>query len=276
MTTHGDARRRRLGAQRPQGVDDDGPHRHVGDLRRADESGRAQASGLTYFLVDMQAPGVDVRPLRQISGEAEFNEVIFDGARVPDSMRVGDARRRLARHDRHPDERAGPQRRLGQAAAGSRGHRLRDAAVEGAWPLGSGRERPTNPTLDRGRSDTAHRAPLGFPPNESGDPGPEGSILKLAVGLLPQRVYGLCLELMGPAGQLISDYDFVQPTRTGEDRMGDGSEDIDIVKAFVNVCSTTIGGGTTEMQKNAIGERILGLPGEPRNDRDIPWNQVPR
>lgn len=109
-----------------------------------------------------------------------------------------------------------------------------------------------------------------------GEPGPEGSILKLAVGLLPQRIFEFCLELMGPEGQLISGYDFVQPTRTGEDRMGDGSEDIDLVKAFINARSTTIGGGTTEVQKNTIAERMLGLPRELRPDRDRPWNEVPR
>ena len=68
-------------------------------------------AGLTAFVVDMQAPGVEVRPLRQITGEAEFNEVYFTDTRIPDSERLGAARRRLAGVADHADERAGVDRR---------------------------------------------------------------------------------------------------------------------------------------------------------------------
>ncbi|MDZ7791695.1 MAG: acyl-CoA dehydrogenase family protein [Xanthomonadales bacterium] len=231
--------------------------------------------GLTYFLLDMNAPGVEVRPLRQISGEAEFNEVLFHDVRVPDAMRLG------ARGDGWRvtigtlmNERS----HNGDSAKGARGHGNIGYAMR-LWSEFGDDDPARRDELMRlwTESEVIRLTALRADANrKSGTPGPEGSVLKLAVGLLPQRIFEFAIELMGPYGQLIGDYDFVQPTRTGEDRMGDGSEDIDIVKAFINARSTTIGGGTTEVQKNTIGERILGLPGEPRPDRGKPWNEVVR
>jgi alkylation response protein AidB-like acyl-CoA dehydrogenase len=101
----------------------------------------------------------------------------------------------------------------------------------------------------------------------SGTPGPEGSILKLATGQLPQRVYEFCSDLQGAGGLLISDYEMDQPDEMGVGNMGDGSEDLDLTKALLNSRSATIGGGTTEIQRNTIGERVLGLPKEPSAGR---------
>lgn len=107
---------------------------------------------------------------------------------------------------------------------------------------------------------------------QSGKPGPEGSVLKLAAGILPQRVFELCTDLLGPRGMLIDDYEMRQPDVMAQSNMGDGRDEIDIVKALLSSRSATIGGGTTEIQKNTIAERMLGLPAEPRLDRDLPWS----
>ena len=89
--------------------------------------------GMTYFVVDMEAPGVEVRPLYQITGEAEFNEVYFTDVRIPDAERLGDVGRRLARRAHHADERAGRHRRR-HPGQGRRLHRRGREGVEGAGP----------------------------------------------------------------------------------------------------------------------------------------------
>jgi hypothetical protein len=89
---------------------------------------------------------------------------------------------------------------------------------------------------------------------------------------LPQRVFELCTDLLGPRGMLIDDYEMRQPDVMAESNMGDGRGDIDLVKALLSSRSATIGGGTTEIQKNTIAERVLGLPAEARTDRDAPWS----
>ena len=109
---------------------------------------------------------------------------------------------------------------------------------------------------------------------QAGDPGPEGAILKLMVGTFQQRLYTFALHLLGPEGMLIGDYEMRRPEVQGEVFNGDGP--VDLAKAFLTVRGTTIGGGTTDIGRNILGERVLGLPAEPRTDKDLPWSQVPR
>ena len=108
---------------------------------------------------------------------------------------------------------------------------------------------------------------------QAGVPGPEGAILKIAVGEFQQRLFTLIVHLLGAEGMLISDYEMRRPTFIGEGTLG---ADADLQKAFLAVRGTTIGGGTTDIGRNILGERVLGLPGEPRVDKDLPWSQVPR
>jgi alkylation response protein AidB-like acyl-CoA dehydrogenase len=108
---------------------------------------------------------------------------------------------------------------------------------------------------------------------DQGEPGPEGAILKLMIGTYQQRLYTFALHLLGPDGMLISDYEMRRPSVQGEAFADDG---FDLQKAFLTVRGTTIGGGTTDIGRNILGERVLGLPAEPRTDKDLPWSQVPR
>jgi alkylation response protein AidB-like acyl-CoA dehydrogenase len=105
---------------------------------------------------------------------------------------------------------------------------------------------------------------------KAGTPGPEGSVAKLAFAEENQRTSELCVDLMGAEGMLYgSTYPQVRPS---ESAMSGG----DMRKAFIRMRANSIEGGTSEVMRNIIGERVLGLPGEPRNDKDVPWKDVPR
>ncbi|MEC7456775.1 MAG: acyl-CoA dehydrogenase family protein, partial [Actinomycetota bacterium] len=100
-----------------------------------------------------------------------------------------------------------------------------------------------------------------------GSPGPEGSIGKMAGAEHNKRVYEFCMDLLGPQGLLYDDY------ASG----GEGSGLVSISRvAFLRSRANTIEGGTAEIMRNILGERVLGLPGDVRVDRDRPWKDVPR
>jgi alkylation response protein AidB-like acyl-CoA dehydrogenase len=219
--------------------------------------------GLTCFMVDLQAPGVTVRPIRQITGEAEFNEVLFDDVYVPDDYRIGPVDggwqvtvSTLMNERTHNGEIAKKPRGDGPIAHAMRLWRthpspdplLRDRLVRD-WITAEAIR------LTALRSEQHRRA---------GTVGAEGSVLKLVIGEFTQEVMDLCVDLEGLDGALIEDYEMRQPDTMAESTMGDGHGVIDIAKAFLNARSSTIGGGTTEMQRNAIAERLLGLPRDAR------------
>jgi alkylation response protein AidB-like acyl-CoA dehydrogenase len=227
--------------------------------------------GLTYFICDMHAPGVDVRPLRQMSGEAEFNEVFLSDVRIPDTFRVGPPGEgwrvvigTLMTERAHNGENVRRPRGFGPIA-----HAVRLWKEVGGDGDGDPVQRDR---LARVWSEAEVLRLTAWRAEQSSNPGPEGSVLKLAAGVLPQRVFELCTDLLGPRGMLIDDYEMRQPDVMAESNMGDGSGEIDLVKALLSSRSATIGGGTTEIQKNTIAERVLGLPAEPRTDRDVPWS----
>jgi alkylation response protein AidB-like acyl-CoA dehydrogenase len=240
-------------------------------LTRSDPEAQKH-KGLTYFFVDMQSPGIEVRPLRQLTGEAEFNEVYFTGVRIPDSQRLGDV---------------GDGWRV--ALTTLMNERVTVGAM-GKEPRGQGDVRhAVKVWKERGLTDPVQRDQLARlwiegevlrltnlraqARRSRGEPGPEGAILKLMVGTFQQRLFTFALHLLGPEGMLISDYVMRRPEVQGEAFAGD---EVDLSKAFLAVRGTTIGGGTTDIGRNILGERVLGLPGEPRVDKDLPWSQVPR
>ena len=102
-----------------------------------------------------------------------------------------------------------------------------------------------------------------------GTPGPEGSIGKLALAELNKRIGEFLVDCAGPSGTGYGDYTMRQPDKA----LGiDGTDQ----QVFLRTRANSIEGGTTEVMKNIVGERVLGLPGEPRTDRESPWSAVPR
>jgi alkylation response protein AidB-like acyl-CoA dehydrogenase len=224
--------------------------------------------GLTMFVVDMQAPGVDVRPLVQMTGEAEFNEVYFDDVRIPDAERLGDVgdgwRVSLTTL---MNERVSIG---GQVAA--RGSGLIALALK-AWDqygarndvamrdelldlwVGAEVNRLTNMRAAQNRA--------------KGTPGPEGSVGKLAMAELNKRLMSFVVNAMGADAMLY-------PPGYSKARPATAMDLSSPQKAFLRVQANSIEGGTTHIMKNILGERVLGLPGEPRVDKELPWSEVPR
>ena len=222
--------------------------------------------GITYFVVDMHAPGVDVRPLRQMTGDAEFNEVYFTDVRIPDSERlgpVGDGWRGAI--VTLMNERVS----IGGALA-SRGSGPIATAVD-IW-----KHRPED-QKDPARRDRLMRLWIesevqrltnarAAASSHLGTPGPEGSTAKLAFAELNKRIYELCLELLGPEGMLYDTYAMRRPEGAG----GSGPAQ----RMFLRSRANSIEGGTSEVMRNILGERVLGLPGDIRTDKGIPWSRV--
>jgi alkylation response protein AidB-like acyl-CoA dehydrogenase len=237
-------------------------------LVRTDAS-QPKHKGLTYFIVDMHAPGVEVRPLRQMTGEAEFNEVYFTDVRIPDSMRLGDVGDgwRVAVATLMNERGA-----IGNSSAAPRGFGPIARAVE-LWKAARNGDNATRDRLTQVWIEaevvrlTTVRAQQG---RQSGTPGPEESVGKLAATELAKRVNELCIDLLGPEGLLYSTYEMTRPDTialAGPDDPG---------RAFLRSRANTIEGGTSEIMRNILGERVLGLPGEVRVDKDLPWSKVPR
>jgi alkylation response protein AidB-like acyl-CoA dehydrogenase len=225
-------------------------------------------AGLTAFVVDMHAPTVDVRPLRQITGEAEFNEVYFTDTRIPDSEMLGKPgdgwrvslttlmNERVSIGGAIPTKGSGTIRDLVTTWQSLPDDRKDPASRDEVIKLWSRAEilRLTNIRANQMR--------------KMGDPGPEGSISKSASADLNKDIYAMVVNLLGAEGMLYGSYDMVQPEHAMRFET--------LQKAFLRTRANSIEGGTTEVMKNILGERVLGLPGDVRVDRDRPWSEVPR
>ncbi len=234
-------------------------------------------AGLTYFIVDMEGDGVDVRPLYQITGEAEFNEVYFDDARIPDEYRVGEVGQGWnVAMTTLMNERVAIGANVGPRGSGAISHaveafeRRQAAAADGAGDPVSDHD------LDRLMSHWIEAEALRLTAVRAGEarlagtPGPEGSTMKLHWADLNQRTTSFAMDLLGAEGMTYPDgYEFTRPDETS-------NRTESVHRAFLRTRANSIEGGTSEIMKNILGERILGLPGEPRVDKNIPWRDVPR
>ena len=106
---------------------------------------------------------------------------------------------------------------------------------------------------------------------KAGNPGPEGSVAKLAMAELNKSLFELCIDLLGADAMVGYDYSFRRPETLSTEGIENG-----VRHAFLRVRANSIEGGTSEIMRNILGEQVLGLPGEPRVDKDVPWISVPR
>lgn len=225
-------------------------------------------AGLTAVIVDMKAPGVEVRPLRQMTGEAEFNEVYFTDVKVPVSETLGSTgdgwrvslttlmNERVAIGGAIPQQGSGPIREAVKLWNGLAPERKDAATKDRLMQLWSRAEVARLTNIRAGQS------------RKMGVPGPEGSIGKMVSADLNKETYEFCIDLLGADGMLYGSYEFVRP---------DSAMSFDsIPKAFLRARANSIEGGTSEVMRNILGERVLGLPGDVRVDREMPWSKVPR
>jgi alkylation response protein AidB-like acyl-CoA dehydrogenase len=204
--------------------------------------------GITYFAVDMRSPGIEIRPLRQINGDAHFNEVFLDGVRIPADQVIGDV-------DQGWSVAVTTLSNERVAIAGGSGmsdpQRLRLLAES----LGCGDDPHFRQAF--ARVHTANeilrflklRTRTAMSRGER--PGPEASIMKLSYARFVKELGNLAIGIQGPHGQLLHP---------------DAPVDGVFQQKFFNAVQASIGGGTDEIQRNIIGERVLGLPREPRGE----------
>jgi alkylation response protein AidB-like acyl-CoA dehydrogenase len=225
--------------------------------------------GLTYFALNMHAPGVEVRPLVQMTGDTEFNEVFLTDVRVPDADRIGEvgggwrvAMTTLMNERTTIGGVGGPER--GSGAIAEALHIWREEVTD-RNPVNRERLmrlwceaevlRLTNLRADR----------------TTGNPGPEGSIAKLMFAEVNQRIFEYCVDLLGARGMIEYSYEMDRAEALGLTGPAGSARNM-----FLRSRANSIEGGTSEIQRNILGERVLGLPSDIRLDKDHSWAQVPR
>ena len=226
-------------------------------------------AGLSYFVVDMHAPGVEVRPLRQLTGEAEFNEVFLTDVRIPDADRLGNVGEgwRVAQTTLM-NERVS----IGSARSVPREEGSIIWFAAAAWRRHP--ERRTHELHQRllrlwAEAEVARLAAGRLRQQiAAGEPGPEGSAAKLTFARLNQEISGFEVEFAGADGLRYDDWTM---RRAGSSDYGRGPG-----FRYLRTRGNSIEGGTSEILRNIIAERVLGLPPEPRIDTSVAWKELPR
>lgn len=232
-----------------------------GELIARSDIDAPKHKGQTAFIVPMDAEGLEVRPIKQMSGGASFNEVFFNDVRIHDSYRLGDegegwkvALTTLGFERDHSNDVGGGAAPVG----GSWRQLLETARVMGVTDDPVIRQTLTDVFIhDRVESLTNRRA---SDLAKGGTPGPEGSLSKLLWTEGMNRMSDAVSQILGP--RLIADSGEWGTYGWGEHVLG--------------APGYRIAGGSDEVQRNIIGERVLGLPGEPRVDKGVAWKDVPR
>jgi alkylation response protein AidB-like acyl-CoA dehydrogenase len=232
------------------------------------DPGVPKHAGLSYFALDMSAPGVEVRPLRQLTGEAEFNEVFLADAPIPDTDRIGAV---------GEGWRVATTTLMNERVAIGGGTLPREGGMIGG-AVATWRERPELRTpglhdrLLRLWVDAEVARIAGARLRQqlaAGQPGPEGSAAKLVFAQLNQEISALEVELAGGEGLRYDDWTMRRPEAANFYGRGPGYR-------YLRAKGNSIEGGTSEILRNIIAERVLGLPPEIRVDKDVPWKDLPR
>jgi alkylation response protein AidB-like acyl-CoA dehydrogenase len=222
----------------------------------------AKHKGLTMFYLRMDTPGVEVKPIKQINGNSEFNEVYFTDVRIPDSQRLGDVgngwmvslttlmNERLAVGGGFPTN-FEDMFEFAKTVEDDRGPAIQNQAVRerlADWYIASA-----------GLRNTSYRLTSALSRGET--PGPEASISKLVLGENRQNMASFMLDLQDAYG-VLTDKDLA-------------AAEAEYQAIFFRAAAHRIEGGTDEILRNIIGERVLGLPADVRVDKNIPFTDIP-
>ncbi len=217
--------------------------------------------GLTYFFLDMKSPGVEVRPIKQMNEHSSFNEVFFTDVRIPDSQRLGavgqgwEVSLTTLMNERYtigetPRPDVAELIRLAEGLEGIDGPLLEDPGFEekiADWYV-----------RDQGVQNTRMRTMTAL--SQGKTPGPESSINKLVLAPKHQDICGYAMDVLGVGG-----------AGMGDDAAMGGL----FHRALLSSPAGRVAGGTDEVMKNILAERVLGLPGDARADKGLPFNKIP-
>ena len=219
--------------------------------------------GLSYFYVDMKAPGVEIKPIKQLTGDSDFNEVYFTDVRVSDSQRLGEVGQGWqVSLTTLMNERAAIGGSFGQMDVSLAMSVAEEVEIDGRPALEDAavRARIANWYVqEAGLKYTGYRSLTAL--SRGALPGPENSIGKLVGAPKMQAMSSYLMDLLGASGAIADES---LAAKAGI-----------IQRAYMGAPGLRIAGGTDEIMANIIAERVLGLPQEPRLDKGIPFNEVP-
>lgn len=234
-----------------------------GMLPARTDPGATKHAGLTYFILDMESPGIEIRPIKQINGGQAFNEIFFSDVRIPDSNRLG------AEGDGWSVAITTLMNERVSIGAGGTGGRFRDLMRLARESRRNGKPAIQDSAVrqkladiyirSKGLQYTGYRTLSALSRGET--PGPEGSIGKAVGAPLLQEIAAFAVELQGPMGALADEAAAPQEASWQE--------------SYLSAPGLRIAGGTDEILKNIIAERVLQLPPEIRVDKGKPFRDIP-